>query len=245
MFCRIVFFGYSSTPQSVSELLFLISYQRCKMLQNFFFSYQRRKILENYCFWFFISAAKCCRITVFGFLSTMLCSAELFFLTPQSVESFSFWFPIKAASVSELVFSVSHQRRKVLRITFLWFPINAAKCCRVAFLISHQRSKVVQIYFFLISYQRRKMLENYFLVSYQRCKFLQNYFFSVLINSAKCCRITCFCFLTNAAKCCRIAFFWFLINPAKRFINKFLLFHQRCYVLKNHFFGLLSTPQSG
>ena len=49
------FFGLISTPKNAAEL-YLISYQRRKVLQNYFFliSYQRRKVLES-CFFGFLS----------------------------------------------------------------------------------------------------------------------------------------------------------------------------------------------
>ena len=47
-----LFFGFLSTPQSISEIIFLVYYRRRKRLQICFFlvSYQRRKRVQYYIF---------------------------------------------------------------------------------------------------------------------------------------------------------------------------------------------------
>ena len=129
----------------------MLSYQRCKLLQNGFLflinAAKLIKMLQNYSILVFMF----CRITFLVYSQRRKCIRISFFLVSYL-----------RRKMLQNFFSVSHQRRKVLRISFLWFPINAANCCRVAFLISHQRGKLVQNYFFLISYQRRKVHQNYF-----------------------------------------------------------------------------------
>ena len=139
------FFGFLLTPQSASELIFLVFYQRCYVLQNLLFGFlstpQRPSVL-----------------IYFGFLSTMQnCFFFGFLSTPQSD--------------SELLFLVSYQLRKMPIITFLWFPTNTAKffwflikvakCCRIFFFwFLINAARWFKNTCLLVSYQRRKRLQN-------------------------------------------------------------------------------------
>ena len=145
----------------------MLSYQRCKLLQNgflflinaaklikmlqnysilvfmfcritFLVSSQRRKCIRISFFWFPIYAAKCCRIFFFGFSST-----------PKSVENF--------------FFMVSYQRRKLLQSCFFDFSST------------RQIGAELLLFDFLPTPQSASEL-----------------LFLVLINAAKCCRFTSF-----------------------------------------------------
>ena len=107
---RFTSFRFLDNAAKCWRITFLVSYQRCKVLQNYFsgFLSTPKSAAELFFFWFLINATKCFRINFFGFLSTMLCSAK-----------FIIWFFINAA--------------KAFSINLFWFFINDAKFCRIVF----------------------------------------------------------------------------------------------------------------